>query len=617
MNVSHHCSSGLWLKSLPRLPEALEFTCSHGFDFLLGPLVHPRYRQEEVTDEPDSGKRGIRRKGPFTRSDLLLTSVDWGSLFVGVLSRDVNLESRLRSVRRQAEERMTRELRYAAHLGLSAVFISLRKPHNTNLARILCTFLLKTSAMQVWIHIPFYDESTWAWWNDFRGSCNHDRRVFLALELSTNDQEMSSHILNRWLGEPVKALILNTSLFLTNKKGYPVLPRCIQKLMRHFFSLDVQCVLEGRNRGREYRLYQQYLDHLWQQFHAVGSGDPLKQFAKGYEDHLQTPLQPLSDNLESATYEVFEKDPVKYREYEKAIFKAIVDKIPEEEKETKSLVVMVLGAGRGPLVRAALRAAEMALHTKIRIFAVEKNPNAVVTLLAQKEEDWKDSVEVISSDMRDWNPEEENKADIVISELLGSFGDNELSPECLYSAQRVLKSDAISIPSSYTSFISPIQSSKLYNEVRFSFDKDKNMISHFETPYVVHFQNCCELAAPQPLFKFDHPLYTPIDNNRYDVKTFDITYDSELHGFGGYFECVLYKDVMISINPSTHSKGMFSWFPIFFPLKTPVKLKKDDQVELHFWRINNGKNVWYEWCLSKPIPGPIHNPIGRSYTIGL
>ena len=26
--------------------------------------------------------------------------------------------------------------------------------------------------------------------------------------------------------------------------------------------------------------------------------------------------QPLMDNLESQTYEVFEKDPVKYREYE-------------------------------------------------------------------------------------------------------------------------------------------------------------------------------------------------------------------------------------------------------------------------------------------------------------
>jgi type II protein arginine methyltransferase len=31
------------------------------------------------------------------------------------------------------------------------------------------------------------------------------------------------------------------------------------------------------------------------------------------------------------------------------------------------------------------------------------------------------------------------KADIIISELLGSFGDNELSPECLDGAMRFLK----------------------------------------------------------------------------------------------------------------------------------------------------------------------------------
>jgi protein arginine N-methyltransferase 5 len=39
--------------------------------------------------------------------------------------------------------------------------------------------------------------------------------------------------------------------------------------------------------------------------------------------------------------------------------------------------------------------------------------------------------------MRDWNSPEQ--ADILVSELLGSFGDNELSPECLDGAQKFLK----------------------------------------------------------------------------------------------------------------------------------------------------------------------------------
>ena len=44
---------------------------------------------------------------------------------------------------------------------------------------------------------------------------------------------------------------------------------------------------------------------------------------------------------------------------------------------------------------------------------------------------------VVSCDMRTWDPPE--KADIIVSELLGSFGDNELSPECLDGADRFLK----------------------------------------------------------------------------------------------------------------------------------------------------------------------------------
>lgn len=35
----------------------------------------------------------------------------------------------------------------------------------------------------------------------------------------------SRDVLLRWLGEPIKAIVVPTSIFLTNKKGYPVLSR--------------------------------------------------------------------------------------------------------------------------------------------------------------------------------------------------------------------------------------------------------------------------------------------------------------------------------------------------------------------------------------------------------
>lgn len=46
-------------------------------------------------------------------------------------------------------------------------------------------------------------------------------------------------------------------------------------------------------------------------------------------------------------------------------------------------------------------------------------------------------MKLVFGDMRHIDVPE--KADILVSELLGSFGDNELSPECLDGAMRFLK----------------------------------------------------------------------------------------------------------------------------------------------------------------------------------
>ena len=68
---------------------------------------------------------------------------------------------------------------------------------------------------------------------------------------------------------------------------------------------------------------------------------------------MQAPLQPLQDNLESATYETFEKDTTKYTTYQAAIHAALLDLAPQESKQ--DVVIMVVGAGRGQLVTAYLK----------------------------------------------------------------------------------------------------------------------------------------------------------------------------------------------------------------------------------------------------------------------
>lgn len=59
------------------------------------------------------------------------------------------------------------------------------------------------------------------------------------------------------------------------------------------------------------------------------------------------------------------------------------------------------------------------------------------SLQHRQQTEWKDKVTVLFGDMRHLDVPEQ--ADILVSELLGSFGDNELSPECLDGAMRFLK----------------------------------------------------------------------------------------------------------------------------------------------------------------------------------
>ena len=146
-------------------------------------------------------------------------------------------------------------------------------------------------------------------------------------------------------------------------------------------------------------------------------------------------------------------------------------------------------------------------------------------------------------------------------------------------------------------------------------------------------------------------------NVRHRRLRFHVTESATMHGLAGYFDSALYGDVHISILPRTFSHGMFSWFPIYFPFKTPIYLTAGSDIEVDMWRcvsevhsriprehsvqeratttpsgliacplplfslwVQAGGKVWYEWCLSKGPAGvasAVHNPGGRSYWIGL
>ena len=235
-------------------------------------------------------------------------------------------------------------------------------------------------------------------------------------------------------------------------------------------------------------------------------------------------------------------------------------------------------------------------------------------------------------------------ADLLLSELLGSFGDNELSPDIIYTvlSNGLLHSvHGISIPSAYTSYIAPLYAPALHSAARQFLPGDSSSKS-LEQLYVVHMTNVDVLAEARPLFHFEHRGGNSSngDGNKYRTVTFskeDIAQKCssstasgsvEVTGLHTSFECTLYKDVTFSTVPETHSVGMSSWFPGYLPLRIPlvVSLHNNGLVSVSVWRRVDKQRLWYEWCVA--ISGAAHgsgggavvtemsNANGRSYFVG-
>lgn len=551
------------------------------------------------------------------------------------------------------------ELEWAAHLTCQACIVPLGFSRNgdgvdglpddgcgvatTMLAQMLGTFLHGSGAnTSVWVRIPACNrthENMWEVWNAIRMHCNHPRNLGVLLEVGTSDalEDVEENLRDGMMGEPLRAVIVP----LDHEQGDAI---CRMALERGVQVIVDPSRATGACMPDALRAVHMRLSHIINSKQVSSEEDILEM---PYRDYLQAPLQPLQDDLASQTYETFERDSPKYVAYEEAVYHALCSLGHSSGAEgvsvsTREVDVCVVGAGRGPLVSAVLRASVRA-EVPTRVVAVEKNRNAVVHVLARAEkEGWdKERVRVVHADMRTWTPDDSYLADILVSELLGSFGDNELSPECLDGAQRFLRPGGCSIPTSYTSFLSPITAAKVWSEVA---ARDAAIsvgsIKNLETPFVVRLHEFREIDAPKPVFSFHHPSKPDLaasapseacggeiaparaagqnDRARCNIRFLNAKpYPVVCHGFAGYFTADLWGQTSLSIHPEHHTKDMYSWFPIFFPVLAPFTVEAGGIIELSMFRRSSTCKVWYEWTVSRPVALPMANPSGRSYHVGL
>lgn len=453
-------------------------------------------------------------------------------------------------------------------------------------------------------------------------------KIGVCLELNDDIIDASPE-LRRWTGEKVRTIIIHTDRFIVAKSGgsqdVRLSGRCKEFIKEIVIanSFKVALVVDGIP-GENLTPYTSYLKDLFNSF-LLQNPDELRFF----NDKLFIPLQPLASNLSSSIYSVFEIDKVKYTSYETSMFKALRDYLLKSVDITPGykgdLVLMVLGAGRGPLVDAflnALRDIEKSygdLVHKAKIYALDKNPSSIVALRFKQSTEWSPSklrlsgleadvsIEVVESDMRIWKPN--CKADIIATELLGSLADNELSPECIDGAWTFSRFNTISIPQEYSSYLAPISCQKIWQEVFVrSLVEDK---SAFDRLHVCRFANIYTIDSEQKLFSFHHKDISrpPVEyqNERYVKLQFTAQVRTVCHGFAGYFKAKLYDDVVISTLPNDKTPTMESWFAMYIPLQRPVPLNAGDELVFHFWRKQSNSKVWYEWVVTSPTPTRMHS----------
>ncbi|XP_039298074.1 protein arginine N-methyltransferase 5-like [Nilaparvata lugens] len=450
----------LEFSSVTNLKDEVKKTDDLGYTHMIIQIANDHFKREFFAGKARD------RKGPYTRSDLNLTASDW-KYVIGRPSMYIDCDSTNKHFRRSSEETLMQELDYACHVGMHAFIVPLRGLSAVNLTRILISKLVPTTAIEIWFKIPLVsykqmaklylkkadsnaepseEDDSWNWWNMVRSLAKSNSRVCLALELTDDlPGEVGDIEVSRWLGEPIRALVLPTRLFVLNAKGFPVLAR-----RHHLFlvavaracPMGVNYIVTGACHHKSYDLYRKYIEFVVERVRGEVD-DKYPFYAKAYPDVLQYPFQPIAHEMDSQTYDVFEKDHVKYGKYQEAIYQAVMDRVSKEEVATKVQVIWVLGAGRGPLVSAALNAGLKA-KARVRVFAVEKNQNCVLTLKKRLIEGWRGfDVTVIHGDMRDCRPDEADLADIVVSELLGSFGDDNLAPELLNGSHHIFKGEIL------------------------------------------------------------------------------------------------------------------------------------------------------------------------------
>lgn len=310
---------------------------------------------------------------------------------------------------------------------------------------------------------------------------------------------------------------------------------------------------------------------------------------------------PLSEDIlswDNKFHDLMLNDELRMRAYEAAI----------KEVVRPGMIVVDLGTGTGVLALWALQAgAKMVYGIDVNEKPLKRAKKRIA------EAGFVKKFEVFNA--LSYDVELPEKVDIIISEILGNLADNEDIVRILNDARlRFLKPKGIMLPASTQTYLVPVCSKKLHNQVQ---NKDIKSISgtyNFEKligqrrdghPFNLYYDaiipRSTHLAKPQSVCAFN---FDGSDNPEYRVMLhFPIVRDGLFTGFKGYFTAHLSKSVSLNISGDDIDRKQTSdcLKHCYLPIKTPFQVKKKDIIALKYERlyprekVNSPFRQCYRW----------------------
>ncbi|GLQ30999.1 50S ribosomal protein L11 methyltransferase [Litoribrevibacter albus] len=302
------------------------------------------------------------------------------------------------------------------------------------------------------------------------------------------------------------------------------------------------------------------------------------------EYETNQPWLPFSEVLldwDESFHQLMLNDRLRMQAYEQAI------------KETVKAgdVVVDLGAGTGILSLWALEAGAS------RVYAIDLDSD-ILKLAEQSMAKTEYADRFIALNQLSYDVTLPERADVLISEILGNIADNEdFQPIICDAIERFLKPDGKCLPRDACSFIAPVTSEVAHNAIKqgkiktlnpnYQLDKlleQKAINNRFNLYYDTVLPASSRLSQPQAIQRY-HGDWSQ-SSTYHKSRSFVIEQDARLTGFQCYFIATLSDNISLDISGDCLVKRSCSdsWKHAYLPIEECIDVKKGDIISLSFSR---------------------------------